>query len=269
MNIETTRFRRKFLSFSTSRGANATVLILVCLAYGMLSLSIISSKGNVSPDIVVYLQTALFTILAPALLHGSIAGERERRSWDFLLVAPITHAQIVVGKFLGACAIMLVVVLAGLIPAAIAGLTHDPAYSNLGIFAFVEMEGISITYAMCVFAVTLFFSARVKRPMAALGTVYGLLVVTLLGLPAVLSVGIGSSKVEADTLMFLNPFIAESKLAEPSNISGLPAYLFGLPHVLLYLGLSIVVLAWTSKTLVFAENDVKFLPKGHRGASGN
>ena len=272
MNVEISRFRRKFLSFSTHRGANTAALIAVIVAYGLLSFSILSSRGSVPPYAVILLQTCLFCILAPALLHNSIAGERERRSWDFLLVAPISHLQIVFGKFMGAVVVLGVATIAGLLPLTLAALTFDGPNDRVGVFGLVELELVSATFTMFVCALTIFFSARVKRPMAALGTVYGLLALGLMALPALLSVNIGASKILSDTVLYLHPFYADTRIIEWSSGRynadnyGLTSGYFGIPHALIYLGFTAIAISWTAKTLVFAENDVKFLPKGNQNA---
>jgi hypothetical protein len=42
--------------------------------------------------------------------------------------------------------------------------------------------------------------------------------------------------------------------------------MFGIPQTLTYLFLTIVMVAWATNTLVFAENEVAFLPKAKKHA---
>src|SRR5438067_2544501 len=104
MAIEVNRFRRRFLEGGRGKTVNTMILVVAIVAYAALLLVIANMSGDFPPVALIFLQTGVFTLLTPAMMYGSISGERERRSWDLLLVAPITHAQIVVGKFLAALA---------------------------------------------------------------------------------------------------------------------------------------------------------------------
>src|SRR5437868_1944057 len=102
--IEFKRSVRRFFGVSKHSSVNAVVLVISCLLYGLLLLVTISNRSGMSPLIIIWVQTFIFCFVIPANLHGAIAGERERRSWDFLLVAPISNLQIVVGKLLSGLA---------------------------------------------------------------------------------------------------------------------------------------------------------------------
>ena len=47
---------------------------------------VVNARGDLPPIALILFQTMLFCFFGPAMLHGAIAGERERRSWDLLLV---------------------------------------------------------------------------------------------------------------------------------------------------------------------------------------
>lgn len=72
---------------------------------------------------------------------------------------------------------------------------------------------------------------------------------------------------ELHLLNFFHPFWALAQIAVAGSPeisytdSGAFSWMFGIPQILVYLGLSLVLLAWTERTLRFADNDVKFLPK--------
>src|SRR5471030_1873350 len=102
MLIEITRFRRRFLSPAAGGSVQGVLLVLALICYATIVLIVIENRQSISPIYLIMFETGLLTVLAPMLLYNSIAGERERRSWDLLLAAPITKSHIVVGKFIGA-----------------------------------------------------------------------------------------------------------------------------------------------------------------------
>jgi hypothetical protein len=102
MLIEIQRYRRRYLSFSGVHAVNSAVLALALLCYAGVVLLVCNFRGALSGIALIAAQTGLFVLFAPGMLYGTIAGERERRSWDLLLVAPISKAQIVMGKLIGA-----------------------------------------------------------------------------------------------------------------------------------------------------------------------
>ena len=279
MLIEITRFRRRYTSASATSSMNGVVVLLCIICYATLLLVVIQNRASISPIVMIFAQTAFLTVLAPMLLYGSISGERERRSWDLLLVAPITKPQIVVGKFMGAMAALGVAVILFQVPIEIAATSYDRSHWQSVLVA----DLVSVTFLMCVCALTILFSARVKRSLMALGATLGSLVTILIVFPAL--VGLGQSGPATDAAFFLHPFVVLSRIgdrddaisrngagtvgpgtSQPDFPSNVPAPWWGWPQTLTYLGLTIVLLAWASNTLNFAENEVKFLPQGHKDA---
>lgn len=264
MLIEITRFRRKWLTFSNGP-ASAVGVSLAILVYAGLVLWIIRADGLVPPLAVVTFQLAGLVLATPALLHGAIAGERERRSWDFLLVAPLTKAQIVVGKFFGAVAAQAAVMLFCILPIALSALTYhskgDHPRFDLGILLWGE--AISASFSLMVGALCLLFSARSKRGFTALGTSLGVLAVFVVVVPAFVA---GVRSFESSVVLFLHPFdvlfVLMDRTMNTQSSSGLfPSWAYGFPQVAIYLVMTVVFLLWAIKTLVFAENEVKFMPQ--------
>lgn len=267
MMIEITRFRRKFLGGGNS--LNSVVIAMCGAIYiGILAL-VWNYRDSANPIILVFLQTLLFTLLAPALLHGAIAGERERRSWDFLLVAPVTQAQIVCGKFAGAAAAIIACAVALLLPIAIGvafyqrhtfGGSMDSQVSFLNL---ILAEILSVAWGLLVCALTIFFSARCKRGFIALGTTLALLVSALIVWP-ILTASAGLGGPQNNLLNYFHPFwiltqVEFTSVVRPGEESA-PS-LVGIPQILVYLGMTAVFLIWTERTLRFADTEVKFLPR--------
>ncbi|RYG49587.1 hypothetical protein EON79_00735 [bacterium] len=264
MSIEIIRFRRRFMTFSGPNAVNTAVALLVFALYAGLNLLVVSYATDVNPIIILFLQLFLFCIFAPSLLHGAVAGERERRSWDLLLVAPVTKAQIVVGKFLGAAAALAGFSVAMLLPLMIAALS----YSRTDLLNVIIAELMTQAFALMLCAFTLFISARVKRPFMAMGIVVACLALGLLILPGMAAVIVGGDQLTADLLFYFNPFYAIGKMESNgfSGSLGISSVFYGIPHILVYLFMTGVFLAWAINTLTFAENDVRFIPKSAKDA---
>ncbi len=180
MLIEITRFRRRYLSFSRANSMNGVLLALVLICYAGLVLVVSIGRENTPPIIVIQFETGLLCLFAPLMLYQAISGERERRSWDLLLAAPITKPQIVIGKFIGAMAALGIAALLFLLPLAILEVSYKGAnWGNA-----IEASLVSLSFLTCVCALTILFSARVKRSLMALGASLGTLMVVLIVIPA-------------------------------------------------------------------------------------
>ena len=269
MLIEITRFRRRYFSYR-GNAMNAMVLGLLAICYATLVLIVAENSSSIPPITLVMLEVGLLTLFAPMTLYGAVAGERERRSWDLLLVAPISQAQIVVGKFLGAMAALGIAVGLFQVPILIAAFTYK---DNLWSVLFcAELVGISFLTSVC--ALTILLSARVKRGLMALGGTLGTLLFLIVIVPALAGIGGGgggSSQAFNDLTFFFHPFYVLGRLMErgirnPSGENYMPATWYGWPQMVIYFVFTAILLTWATKTLTFAENEVKFLPQGQKDA---
>lgn len=246
--IEYRRSVRRFFGVSKHSTVNAILLVISCLLYGLLLLITIMNRTAMHPAAILYLQTFLFCFLIPANLHGAIAGERERRSWDLLLAAPITNLQIVVGKLMSGIATIATAV--GLmLPPLLIAYSGDSSVSLLSV---IKAESISIGFALCLAALTLFVSARSKRTFSAQLTTYALLVLGLIVYMSFVSLlGTADSR---QSLLFLHPFYAITQVWWPDGDRGSGLY-NGLPHLVMYLGIAAVLVAVTVATLQAADGE--------------
>ena len=268
MQIEISRFRRRYFSFSTGNSNNSVVLTLILLGYAGLVLIVEQNRSALHPISVVIFETVLLTVFAPMMLYGSIAGERERRSWDLLLAAPITKSQIVFGKFMGAMVALAIAVLLFQLPILISAI----GYRGTDWMKLALATLTSYSFVLVVCALTIFFSARVKRGLMALGAVLGILASLLIVFRSFVSIG-GPDRSTLEITLFFDPFTVLSHLMVPKeeymreiNPPLIPEWSWGLPQIFVYLGLTLTMLAWASNTLVFAENEVKFIPRGDKNA---
>ncbi len=264
MLVEVTRFKRKFLSLGSKNASNLMVGVVFAVLLVAVNMLVLSMRGGLPPTMIVYLQTTIFALIIPATMYQAIAGEREKRTWDLLLVAPITKAQIVFGKFMASAAAILAIAVLLFIPTIFAGILFE----RWSFFSILLEEMVSISFGLLVAAVTIFFSARAKRGLIALGITFGLLTLGLVFFPALLaSVGLGGND-SMPVMMYLHPFYTIAQIDSPSMgpYMSVDRGMFGIPQTLTYLFLTIVMVAWATNTLVFAENEVAFLPKAKKHA---
>jgi ABC-type transport system involved in multi-copper enzyme maturation permease subunit len=281
MAIEVSRFRRRFLEGGRGKGLNTTILVLAIIAYAGLLLVVANVAGDLPPGVLIMAQTLTFVLIAPALMYSAIAGEREKRTWDLLLAAPVTHAQIIVGKFLAGVAGIGTAFVLFLVPTIFTAITYkgdlmyrsgfasysyDDSHVISGTTALLNEEIISITFALLVLSATLLFSARCRRALMSLGIVLTSLFLGLLAFPALVSiVSFGERGGFSELLNFFHPFMAIERLEEArrysssSDVVGVGWY--GIPQGLLYLFLTGVFLVWAYKTVDFADGEKKFIPR--------
>lgn len=109
-----------------------------------------------------FFQLGLVCLFAPALAAGAISGERERQTLDVLLVSRVSAFGIVWGKLLASMAYILLLILSAL-----------PLFSAVFLFGgidlqqFVFSQVVTISTALCLGAMAVFFSALFQRSLAA------------------------------------------------------------------------------------------------------
>jgi ABC-2 type transport system permease protein len=115
----------------------------------------------------------LFAI--PLLAMRLIAEERRNQTMVFLMSAPVSITDIVIGKFLGLLAFVLLVIgLVALMPLALAGGTR----LDYGLLA--SLTAALLLLAACFAAVSLYVSCLTAQPIVAAIGAFGLLLVMLL-----------------------------------------------------------------------------------------
>lgn len=280
MIIEVSRFRRRFLEGGRGKSVNTTILVLAIVAYAALLLVIANLSGDFPPVALIFLQTGIFCFLGPALTFGSVAGEREKRSWDLLLVAPISHAQIIFGKFMAAAAGIGGALVLFLLPTLFTALTYKGDWNSYntqnegvvsGTYALIGQEIISVTFALMLAAMALLFSARCRRSLMALGIVLAALFIGLIALPTLLGI-LAANTGMGDFIFVSHPFMAISRLESlrhfqsesyggATDLHMFGPWFYGLAQGVLYLAMTGVLLGWAIKTVTFADGDKRFLPR--------
>lgn len=267
MLVEIRRVQQRLLG--RTRPGGQVALYLIGAIYVALAGIVVRYADLIDAVWLVHFQTFLFAFIGPSTAHAAVSGEREKRTWDMLLAAPLTPGQIVWGKYLGSCvAILLVAAL--FLP--MLGVTYafyrtEPylwgsQYHRYTAGDLVLMDLISITFGLLAAAVTLLFSARTKRPFVTLGIALGAMFVVLVLYPLFLS-SVRAAGNEGLIFMLFHPFVTIGVLADPNGGGtdiGQRSWI-GFPQIVGNLVLSVVALIWAEKTLHWADGDVKFIPR--------
>jgi ABC-2 type transport system permease protein len=187
-----------------------------------------------------FIQLSLVSLFAPALAAGSISGERERQTFDVLLVSRLSAAQIVWGKLVASVAFMLLLILSAL-----------PLFAAVFLFGGIDFEQfvitqlLTVTTAVSIGAVSLFLSAVFRRTLPSTVVAYGVAFAGMIGTlvagalftfalavrtPGNLAVGTG----DAHPLLFTNPFNALFVILTQPN--GAPMHVGRLLQLLFFVG---------------------------------
>ena len=128
-----------------------------------------------SIDAVVATMSIVSAILIPVIACFSINGERKRGTDELLSVLPLTRAQIVLGKFFGILAFLMIPTGVIFIYPVIAGFFGDPAYlySYVTLLVFVAFEAFIVAFS-------LMLSAVFKKGWMSIAVAYGVLLVFFL-----------------------------------------------------------------------------------------
>jgi ABC-type transport system involved in multi-copper enzyme maturation permease subunit len=165
MKMDAVRFRRRFIHVTKSTNVNRVLLGFTGLSYLMILGVVFSFRSDIQPPLVLLLQQFVVALVAIVSSHGAIAGERDRRSWELLLVAPVTQYQIVVGKFRGVLSFILGLQ-AVLLPAVLISQWFSP--NSVGIGAIVGIEVLCLGSSSFCAALTIYLSSRLKSANATL-----------------------------------------------------------------------------------------------------
>ncbi|MDB5349693.1 MAG: hypothetical protein JWN86_940 [Planctomycetota bacterium] len=120
-------------------------------------------------------QALTVLVITPALVAGTIAGEKQRKTLHYLLASQLSSGEIVIGKLLARMLMIFVYLLAGV-----------PLLFLLMLFGGVEIElilatfGVTVTFALFIASVSIFFSTVMRQARSAIVMSYVSLVVCFL-----------------------------------------------------------------------------------------
>jgi len=202
MTLEGARFWRRFLRTGgdTGRAVNATIFVLLGVFYLWLMYAIVHFHEDLNAAIL-GLELMLLTLLVPASLYASVSGEREKLTWDALILTRLTPAQIVVGKLLSRLALIvgLQLLIAPLLLLSHMCAKFNSEYSGA---ALVLSQVALFTWSLLLAGFSLWVSTKTKRSVTTLALITSALLAFLVLLPALILLfasGSGNSNPEVLT----------------------------------------------------------------------
>ena len=272
MMAEVGRFRQVAKGKTLGSIGLRAVLLFALLIAGFIAWIAMNTQGSLPPGVPIAAQLAFCCIAIPLRFYGAIAGERERRSWELLRVAPVTNSQIAVGKLASMAFMALLIHAIFLLPLFFSIVTFysDNRWASYGIpfneppsLPFIQVlaaETYSIIVSLFVCSLTLFFSARSKRAFTALALTLGTLLCVFVFMPGI----IGLLLSDAFLSQAVNPFGVIISLSTPTYSAEEVQGFINAGNIASFICMSAlagVFVVYASKTMAFADNLVQFIPK--------
>lgn len=266
MLVEIQREKNKALAEHNWRGSQLAARILLGLVYLSILMLLLRYIDIVEPVVLMYVLLALQTVMVPAALYGTIAGEREKRSLDLLLVAPVTPGQIVIGKYGRALIPIVGLTVAIGLPAFVVEVVKQVDGRQIGLYG-AERNGIVgffVSLAFCLMAglavggLTMWISSKTRTSSAAILTTVGAIFLLVAVTPSIAVTMEGIAPGLSEFVLSMNPFVGLYGAYSGDTLSydqEMPSTFYTWFAMLLYL------LA-TVATLYFATENVRRLAKG-------
>ncbi len=140
-----------------------------------------SSGDDIGRNVFLTLMTTAMIALsfvAPILAAGSIAGERERQTFDLLLTTQLPMRQIVFGKIIASLSYCLLL-LAAMTP--LMGMVF--LIGSVDVTQLIVMLCVTISHVVLLTCIGVYWSVRASSPLNATGMTLASVLVLLLGLP--------------------------------------------------------------------------------------
>jgi len=229
-----------------SAGQIAAAAICVML-YLYFLVMVVQNSGSIEVSYLFLTMLVIMMVILPIALHGVIAGEREKRSLEMLLAAPVTSTQIAMAKLMRAALFVAVVTVAFLIPILTVLVVQSVkgeinGFPNMGVAFMAVGMSLVITFfaALTNAAISLAVSAAAKSTSAAMIANIGVHFFLLIFVPILFTPVAAISGDMASYLMLPHPIWAMSAFlytnGQPMlNINSL----YGLVGIPIWLAISV------------------------------
>jgi len=180
--------------------AHAYVFMGVFLMLGSVFFAV-GNLASLSGDYPAFLwnMSYLWMLLTPVLTMHAYAGERKARTDQLLFTSPVSLTGVVLGKYLAACAVLLLTVALSLVYLLVVAL-YGRVYPGETLCCYLGFVLMGCAFL----ALDMYISARARTPVTAAVWAFG--VNLLLWLTDVLS-GAVNNKLAASALGFISPYM--------------------------------------------------------------
>jgi ABC-type transport system involved in multi-copper enzyme maturation permease subunit len=192
---EATRAWRRYWNgggSSAGRIANYVTVFLVVLGYLWL-LALITKEPRGWLYALPTLELLCVTILIPITVYGAIAGERERATWEALILTRLTPGQIIFGKVYWRVLLVLgIVVLSALLIFMSVALPYDGVSAvqrdaRPPLMKLLQLQFMVLAWGIFLCSLGLWVSANSRRSVTSAAVLFGLLIGVLGFLPLLFS----------------------------------------------------------------------------------
>ena len=187
MTDEAIRFVRKSWRGNNQGGviANIVVVSLLGLMYAWLMVAMVKWDLTFTLQIE-YVQLLAVTLIAPATVYAAISGEREKATWDALILTRLSAAQIIAGK-LAWRILVLAGVMALLLLMILVSQTQGRPADHPTALAVLLGQGLIFAWGVFLTVFGLWISAKTNRSVTSIGVIIGATVGALAMVPALLA----------------------------------------------------------------------------------
>lgn len=186
---EATRMWRKFLRSGGSSGkaVNGIAIALIAFFYLWSLVAIVRSQENwVMP--IQFFELVLLTLVMPASIYGAISGERERATWEALILTRLTPAQIIAGKLFWRVLMVLGVMAVLAVPMMLSQRVGTRGAEHTFFGDLVRGQAMIFAWGVLLCAFGLWVSANSRRSVTSAAVIYSTLFAALILLPMLLAV---------------------------------------------------------------------------------
>lgn len=198
-----------------------SVLIVGVVYIVLISLGL-QAVRDIDPSLFMYVSLTTVIFASAIVLYGTVAGEREKRTLDLLLVAPVTTSQIIAAKlFRVVLPIVAILLLLG-VPSLVFGIARivlgETAFASGAPFAMGLVGSLALTFCVAVFVSGLsIFVSSINRTTAGALTGSLALIFLVYVVYAVMAGVIGSmSQPLSNAMMALHPYFVLAQLTSKS-----------------------------------------------------
>lgn len=226
------------------------VVAFVTLVYGVLVVAAIKSADVIDGGLFIYLMLTVEILIPATVLHSALAGEREKRSLDLLLAAPVTGAQIVTAKLVKAVVPIVTVLLVCVVPTLALSMVQAHGTSTwihpVSVINAAMCSLVAFSAAVMVTGATMYVSAKTKTTASSLTAVVGILFLWFVVFPIMFAMVSEISSDFSQALMTLHPYQAVTKLLYETEASPIRWCLL---NSLIHLSVGAVGIVLTAKAL--------------------
>jgi ABC-type transport system involved in multi-copper enzyme maturation permease subunit len=221
---------RHFIRNSTAMGPFIPLIISLVVGFlylWFLGMNAIYDVDSIQPFL--FIQLIVLSLVAIASMYPAISGEREKETFDALILTRLTPAQIVAGKFLWRLRYIALLSLFFIAPILVSVIRSyfmgDPTSKTmLTLDRLIRGEALMLGWFALLSAFSLWVSTLVKRSITALIAIILSNAVVLLIVPAVVSLiysaFFNSTEISSDIILSFHPFVSLSGVFGNASPSG-------------------------------------------------